>query len=91
MSAVAQLALDVRGFLAGCDLAKQAVGSLRQSTVMTDGDNGFIRLQSAAIALGATVTGLAVAMYKGTMSAISLGSKLTEVAYDAGLSASETL
>ena len=90
MSAVASLALDVRGFLAGCDLAKQGIETVRKASLASDG-GGFAKLQAGAIAAAAAVAALGVAAYKGTMSAIALGARLVDVSYQAGLTARETL
>jgi hypothetical protein len=85
MSATAQLALDVRGFLAGMDLAKQGLNSLRNESGKVDEGNGMARLQVAAVALAATVAALGVAMYKGVTSSIELGARLVDVSYKSGL------
>ena len=90
MSAVASLALDVRGFLAGCDLAKQGIETVRKASLTSDG-GGFAKLQAGAVAAAAAVAALGVAAYKGTMSAIALGARLVDVSYQAGLTARETL
>jgi hypothetical protein len=90
MSATASLALDVRGFLAGCDLAKQGIDTVRKASVMGDG-GGFAKLQAAAVGAAAAVAALGVAAYKGTMSAIALGARLVDVSYQVGLTARETL
>jgi hypothetical protein len=91
MSATAQLALDVRGFLAGMDLAKQGLNSLRDESGKVDEGNGMARLQVAAVALAATVAALGVAMYKGVTSSIELGARLVDVSYKSGLAVEEIM
>lgn len=91
MSAVASLALDVRGFLAGCDLAKQAMDSVRKSSMMAGESPGLQKLQAAAVGVAATIVGLGVAMVKGTQAALNLGARLVDVSYEVGLTAKETL
>lgn len=91
MSATAQLALDVRGFLAGMDLAKQGLNSLRNESGKVDEGNGMARLQVAAVGLAATVVALGVAMYKGVASTIELGARLVDVSYKSGLAVEEIM
>ena len=91
MSATAQLALDVRGFLAGVDMAKQGLNSLRSESVKLDEGSGMARLQMAAIALAAGVTALGIAMYKGVVSTVELGARLVEVSYKSGLAVEEIM
>lgn len=91
MSAVAQLALDVRGFLAGMDLAKQGLASLRGDAGKVDEGNGMARLQVAAVALAATVAGLGAALYKGTVGAVQMGARLVDVSYKSGLAVKEIM
>ena len=91
MSATAQLALDVRGFLAGVDMAKQGLNSLRSESVKLDEGSGMARLQMAAIALAAGVTALGIAMYKGVVSSVELGARLVEVSYKSGLAVEEIM
>lgn len=91
MSATAQLALDVRGFLAGMDLAKQGINSLRTESGKVDEGNGMARLQVAAVGLAATVAALGVAMYKGVASTIELGARLVDVSYKSGLAVEEIM
>lgn len=91
MSATAQLALDVRGFLAGMDLAKQGLASLRGEAGKVDEGNGMARLQVAAIALGATVAALGAALYKGTVGAVQMGARLVDVSYKSGLAVKEIM
>jgi len=91
MSATAQLALDVRGFLAGVDLAKQGLNSFRGESQKVDEGNGMARLKIAAVALGAVVVGLGVAMYKGVASTIELGARLVDVSYKSGLAVKEIM
>lgn len=91
MSATAQLALDVRGFLAGMDLAKQGLNSLRTESGKVDEGNGMARLQVAAVGLAATVAALGVAMYKGVASTIELGARLVDVSYKSGLAVEEIM
>ena len=85
MSATAQLALDVRGFLAGVDLAKQGLTSLRGEAGKVDEGNGMARLQVAAVALAATVGALGVALYKGVVSTIELGATMVDTSNYVGL------
>ena len=85
MSATAQLALDVRGFLAGMDLAKQGLSSFRAESGKIDEGNGMARLQVAAVALAATVGALGVALYKGVVSTIELGATMVDTSYHVGL------
>jgi hypothetical protein len=91
MSATAQLALDVRGFLAGVDLAKQGLSSFRDESKKVDEGNGMARLKVAAVALGAVVVGLGVAMYKGVASTVELGARLVDVSYKSGLAVKEIM
>ena len=91
MSATAQLALDVRGFLAGVDMAKQGLNSLRSESVKLDEGSGMARLQMAAIALAAGVTALGIAMYKGVVSSVELGARLVDVSYKSGLAVEEIM
>ena len=91
MSATAQLALDVRGFLAGMDLAKQGLNSLRDESTKVDQGNGMARLQVAAVGLAATVAALGVAMYKGVTSTVQLGARLVDVSYKSGLAVKEIM
>lgn len=91
MSATAQLALDVRGFLAGVDLAKQGLTSLRSESVKVDQGSGMARLQVAAIALGASLAGLSVAVYKGVASTVELGARLVDVSYKSGLAVQQIM
>lgn len=91
MSATAQLALDVRGFLAGMDLAKQGLSSLRTESGKVDEGNGMARLQVAAVGLAATVAALGVAIYKGVASTIELGARLVDVSYKSGLAVEEIM
>ena len=91
MSATAQLALDVRGFLAGMDLAKQGLNSLRTESGKVDEGNGMARLQVAAVGLAATVAALGVAIYKGVASTIELGARLVDVSYKSGLAVEEIM
>jgi len=91
MSATAQLALDVRGFLAGMDLAKQGLQSFRGEAAKVDEGNGMMRLQVAAIGLAAGLAGLAVAMYKGVTSTVQLGARLVDVSYKSGLAVKEIM
>ena len=91
MSATAQLALDVRGFLAGMDLAKQGLSSLRTESGKVDEGNGMARLQVAAIGLAATVAALGVAMYKGVTSTIELGGRMVDVSYKTGLAVRQAM
>lgn len=91
MSATAQLALDVRGFLAGMDLAKQGLNSLRGEAGKVDEGNGMARLQVAAIGLAATVAALGAALYQGTASAIQMGARLVDVSYKSGLAVKEIM
>lgn len=91
MSATAQLALDVRGFLAGMDLAKQGLNSLRGEAGKVDEGNGMARLQVAAIGLAATVAALGAALYQGTAGAIQMGSRLVDVSYKSGLAVKEIM
>jgi hypothetical protein len=85
MSATAQLALDVRGFLAGMDLAKQGLTSFRAESGKVDEGSGMARLQVAAVALAATVAALGVAMYKGVVSTIELGATMVDTSNHVGL------
>ena len=85
MSATAQLALDVRGFLAGVDLAKQGLTSLRGEAEKVDEGNGMARLQVAAVALAATVGALAAAVYKGVASTIEMGATMVDTSNYVGL------
>lgn len=91
MSATAQLALDVRGFLAGMDLAKQGLASLRGDAGKVDEGNGMARLQVAAIGLAATVAALGAALYQGTAGAIQMGARLVDVSYKSGLAVKEIM
>ena len=91
MSATAQLALDVRGFLAGMDLAKQGLTSLRGEAGKVDEGNGMARLQIAAVALAATVAGLGAALYKGTVGAVEMGARLVDVSYKSGLAVQQIM
>lgn len=91
MSATAQLALDVRGFLAGMDLAKQGLNSLRGEAGKIDEGNGMARLQVAAVALAATVAGLGAALYKGTVGAVEMGARLVDVSYKSGLAVQQIM
>ena len=91
MSATAQLALDVRGFLAGMDLAKQGLNSLRTESGKVDEGNGMARLQVAAVGLAATVAALGVAMYKGVASTVELGGRMVEVSYKTGLAVKQVM
>lgn len=91
MSATAQLALDVRGFLAGVDMAKQGLTSLRSESVKLDEGSGMARLQVAAIALGASLAGLSVAVYKGVVSTVELGARLVDVSYKSGLAVQQIM
>jgi len=91
MSATAQLALDVRGFLAGMDLAKQGLNSLRNESGKVDEGNGMARLQVAAVGLAATVVALGAVMYKGVASTIELGARFVEVGYKSGLAVQEIM
>lgn len=85
MSATAQLALDVRGFLAGVDLAKQGLTSLRGEAGKVDEGNGMARLQIAAVALAASVAGLAAALYKGVVNTVELGATMVDTSNYVGL------
>ena len=85
MSATAQLALDVRGFLAGMDLAKQGLSSFRAESGKVDEGNGMARLQVAAVALAATIGALGVALYKGVVSTIELGATMVDTSNNVGL------
>jgi hypothetical protein len=91
MSATAQLALDVRGFLAGMDLAKQGLSKFREESTKVDEGNGMARLQIAAIALAAGVAALGVSIYKGVASTIELGARLVDVSYKSGLAVEEIM
>lgn len=91
MSATAQLALDVRGFLAGVDLAKQGLTSLRGEAGKVDEGNGMARLQVAAVALAATIAGLGAALYKGTVGAVEMGARLVDVSYKSGLAVQQIM
>jgi hypothetical protein len=91
MSATAQLALDVRGFLAGVDLAKQGLQNFRGEAAKVDEGNGMMRLQVAAIGLAAGLAGLAMAMYKGVTSTVQLGARLVDVSYKSGLAVKEIM
>jgi hypothetical protein len=91
MSATAQLALDVRGFLAGMDLAKQGLNSFRAESNKVDEGSGMARLQVAAVGLAATVAALGVAMYKGVTSTVQLGARLVDVSYKSGLAVKEIM
>ena len=91
MSATAQLALDVRGFLAGMDLAKQGLTSLRGEAGKVDEGNGMARLKVAAIGLAATVAALGTAMYKGVASTVELGARLVDVSYKSGLAVEQIM
>ena len=91
MSATAQLALDVRGFLAGMDLAKQGLSKFREESTKVDEGNGMARLQIAAIALAAGVAALGVSIYKGVASTIELGARLVDVSYQSGLAVEEIM
>lgn len=91
MSATAQLALDVRGFLAGVDLAKQGLTSLRGEAGKVDEGNGMARLQVAAVALAASVAALGAAIYKGTVGAVEMGARLVDVSYKSGLAVQQIM
>ena len=85
MSATAQLALDVRGFLAGMDLAKQGLTSLRAESSKVDEGNGMARLQVAAVGLAATLGALAVSVYKGVQATIQVGAVMVDTSHYVGL------
>lgn len=91
MSATAQLALDVRGFLAGMDLAKQGLNSFKGESQKMDEGNGMAKLQVAAIGLAAGIAALGVAMYKGVASTVQMGARLVDVSYKSGLAVKEIM
>lgn len=91
MSATAQLALDVRGFLAGLDLAKQGLASMRGEAGKVDEGNGMARLKVAAVALAATVAALGVAVYKGVAATVEMGARFVDVSYKAGLTVQQIM
>ena len=91
MSAVAQLALDVRGFLAGMDLAKQAIGSFRGEAGNVDSGDGMNKLKVAAVGLAAGIVALGMVVQKGVMSTVELGSKFVDISYKSGLAVKEIM
>lgn len=91
MSATAQLALDVRGFLAGMDLAKQAINNFRADSGKVDQGNGMGKLKVAAIGLAAGIAALGTAVYKGVQSTVQLGARLVDVSYKSGLAVNQIM
>lgn len=91
MSATAQLALDVRGFLAGMDLAKQAINNFRADSGKVDEGNGMGKLKVAAIGLAAGIAALGTAVYKGVQSTVQLGARLVDVSYKSGLAVNQIM
>jgi hypothetical protein len=91
MSATAQLALDVRGFLAGMDLAKQAINNFRADSGKVDEGNGMDKLKVAAVGLAAGIAALGTAVYKGVQSTVELGARLVDVSYKSGLAVDQIM
>ena len=91
MSAVAELALDVRGFLAGIDLAKQSINNFRSEAKAADDGEGFGKLKVAAVGLAAGIVALGVSVQKGVSATVEMGAKFVDISYKSGLAVKEIM